>query len=73
MEIYITTIDKNGKQMLGSNNQTLVHDCKSFVKINNRLKWFTQYDKDQAKAIEIYSYTNFYDDKTFKLLKTITL
>lgn len=66
---YIIIAHKENKELLGSQNSTLVHNCKSMVKVNNALKAFKP-SKD-TDEIKIYSYSNLYDEKTYKLYKVI--
>ena len=66
---YIIIAHKKNKELLGTQNSTLVHNCKSMVKVNNALKAFNP-SKD-TDEIKVYSYSNLYDEKTYKLIKTI--
>ena len=66
---YIIIALKEKKELLGTQNSTLVHNCKSMVKVNNALKAFNP-SKD-TDEIKVYSYSNLYDEKTYKLIKTI--
>lgn len=66
---YIIIAHKDGKELLGSDNSTLVHNCKSLVKVKNALSRFNP--SKETDEIKIYSYTNLYDDKTYKLYKAI--
>jgi hypothetical protein len=61
----------NGKQeLLGTQNATLVHDCKSYVKVKNALNRFKP--ESRATQIKVFSYSNLYDEKTYKLIQTIS-
>ncbi len=71
MNYYIVAVDKDNKELLGTQNQTLVYEAKNMVKVNNALKSFNP-DK-RADKVRVYSYTNLYDDKTHKLVRTINL
>ena len=64
---YIIIAHKENKELLGTQNSTLVNDCKSLVKVKNALKRFNP-QKDTDK-IKIFSYSNLYDEKTYKLYK----
>ena len=69
MNYFIVAVDNNGREFLGSQNATIVRDAKSMVKVNNALKYFNP--TKETKQIKVYSYINFYDEKTFKLVRTI--
>ena len=69
MNYYIVAVDNNGKEFLGSQNATIVREAKSMVKVNNALKSFNP--TKETKQVKVYSYTNFYDNSTFRLIKTI--
>ena len=69
MNYFIVEVDNNGREFLGSQNATIVRDAKSMVKVNNALKYFNP--TKETKQIKVYSYINFYDEKTFKLVRTI--
>ena len=69
MNYYIVAVDNNGKEFLGSQNATIVREVKSMVKVNNALKSFNP--TKETKQVKVYSYTNFYDNSTFRLIKTI--
>jgi len=66
---YIIIAHKENKELLGTQNSTLVHNCKSMVKVNNALSRFNP--AKETDEIKIYSYTNLYDEKSYKLVKTI--
>ena len=66
---YIIIAHKENKELLRTQNSTLVHNCKSMVKVNNALKAFNP-SKD-TDEIKVYSYSNLYDEKSYKLVKTI--
>ena len=66
---YIIIAHKENKELLGTQNSTLVHNCKSMVKVNNALKAFKP-SKD-TDEIKIYSYSNLYDEKSYKLYKSV--
>ena len=66
---YIIIAHKENKELLGTQNSTLVHNCKSMVKVNNALSRFNP--EKETDEIKIYSYTNLYDEKSYKLVKTI--
>jgi hypothetical protein len=68
---YIIIALKDNKELLGTDNATLVHNCKSMVKVNNALKSFNP--SKQADKIKVYSYSNLYDEKTYKLYKEILI
>ena len=68
---YLITAYRENKNLLGSDSSRIVRDAKTMVKVNNALKWFKPFQKHDE--IRIYSYTNFYDDKTFKLIRTIKI
>lgn len=70
MDYYITAVNNNSG-LLGSANQTIVRDAKTFRKVQNALNSFNP-DRQHDK-IEVYTFTSFYDEKTFKLIKTITI
>jgi phage terminase large subunit-like protein len=53
-----------GKEKLGSDGKAIIRDLKTLKGVVNRL------EKYGWKEYRIYSFTNFYDDKTFQLLKT---
>lgn len=63
---YIIQAYENNKGLLGTENQTLVTNCKSLVKVKNALKYFNP--SKFADEIRVHSYTNLYDEKTFKLI-----
>ena len=69
MNYYIVATDKNGREFLGTQNATIVRGAKSMVKVNNAFKCFNP--TKETKQIKVYSYTNLYDEKTFKLVRTI--
>ena len=71
MDYIITAIDKDNKELLGTQNNTLVHNAKNNVKVNNALKSFNP--SKLAVKVTVSSYTNLYDDKTIKLVRTIQL
>lgn len=66
---YIIIAHKENRELLGTQNSTLVYNCKSMVKVTNALKAFNP-SKD-TDEIKIYSYCNLYDEKSYKLIKTI--
>ncbi len=68
---YIIIAYKNNSELLGSNNTTIVRSAKSMVKVNNALKSFNP--SKNTDEIRIYSYTNIYNDETYKLVKTISI
>jgi hypothetical protein len=69
MNYFIVAIDSNEREFLGTQNATIVRDAKNMVKVNNALKCFNP--TKETKQIKVYSYTNLYDEKTFKLVRTI--
>mgnify|MGYP003617503219 CR=1 FL=1 len=69
MNYFIVAVDNNGREFLGTQNATIVRDAKSMVKVNNALKYFKP--TKETKQIKVYSYINLYDEKTFKLVRTI--
>ena len=69
MNYFIVAVDNNGREFLGTQNATIVRDAKSMVKVNNALKYFNP--TKETKQIKVYSYINFYDERTFKLVRTI--
>ena len=66
---YIIIAHKENKELLGTQNSTLVHNCKSMVKVNNALKAFNP--SKYTDEIKVYSYSNLYNEKSYKLIKTI--
>jgi len=68
MDFYIVSIIDN-KQQLGTENQRIIRNAKNMTKVNNALKYFKPFRKPEK--IEVYSFTNFYNESTFKLIKTI--
>ena len=70
MEYYIEAQSK-GKPLMGTQNGTIIHDAKSMVKLNNALKSFNP--EKRADEIKVFSFTNFYNTDTFKLIQTIKL
>jgi hypothetical protein len=66
---YLIVSVINGQEQLGSDSNTIVRDAKNMVKVNNAIKSFNPMRKPDN--IRVYSWTNFYDPKTFKLIKTI--
>jgi len=71
MNYIIETYDNENRQLLGSENSAIVRDAKTMVKVNNRLKWFNPCNR--AIKIKISSFTNIYDEKTYKEVKTINI
>lgn len=63
---YLIQAYENNNGLLGTDNQTLVKDCKSFVKVKNALKYFNP--SKYTTEIRVYSYTNLYNESTFKLI-----
>ena len=70
MEYFIQNYKEN-KELLGTENTTFVHDAKNMVKVNNGL--LRHKPSMQTDEIRIYSYTNLYNEKTHKLIKTIRI
>jgi hypothetical protein len=69
MDYFIVAVDSKGREFLGTQNAKIVKDAKSMVKVNNALKCFNP--TKETKQIKVYSYTNLYNEKTFKLVRTI--
>jgi hypothetical protein len=67
---YIIQAYQNNRQLLGTSNASLVKDVKSMVKIDNALKRFNP-DKE-ADCIKVFSYTNLYNESTYRLVKTVS-
>ena len=65
--LIVSVIDN--KEQLGSDSQSIVKDAKNTVKLNNALKYFNPLRKPDE--IRVYSFTNIYDEKTYRLIKTI--
>lgn len=70
MECIIIAYENN-RELLGSNNATIVRGAKNMVKVNNALKSFNP--SKNTDEIRIYSYTNIYNDETYNLIKTISI
>lgn len=69
MNYYIQAYTGKDQGLIGTQNQALVKDAKTQVKVNNRLKWFNP-DPD-TKQVKVFSYTNLYNESTYKLIRTI--
>lgn len=54
---------------VGSSNQLLINDLKTIRGIGNRYKLWIKHHKEQGKSVELYTYTNVYDDSTFRSVK----
>ena len=68
---YLIQAYQNDKQLLGTSNASLVHNAKSIVKVNNTLKRFNP-DK-VTTCIKVFSYTNLYNESSYKLVKTVSV
>lgn len=69
MNYYIQAIDNEGNGLIGTQNQAIVRDAKSWRKVQNRLNSFNP-DK-RTKQVKVYTYTNLYNESTHKLVRTI--
>lgn len=71
MNCYVKFIDAKGNGRLGSEWQRLITDLKTVGGVKNRvLKGVKPHGATKA---EIYSYTNVYDEKTYRLVDTVVL
>lgn len=68
---YFIEAYKEGRPILGSDGAAIVREAKSMIKVNNRLKCFKP--MKEHDEIKIFSFTNLYDEKTHKLIKTIKI
>lgn len=71
MNYIFETYDADGSQLIGSENSAIVRDAKTMVKVNNRLKWFSPCKR--AVKIKISSFSNIYDEKTYREVRIITI
>lgn len=68
MNYFIQAFASN-EGLLGTQNQAILRDCKTTVKLNNRLKWFNP--ESRYTEIKVFSFTNVYNENTYKLIRTI--
>jgi hypothetical protein len=68
---YLIQAYQGDNELLGSENASLVHNAKTMVKVNNALLSFRP--QKTTTQIKVFSYTNLYNDKTYRHIKTVTL
>jgi hypothetical protein len=68
---YFIRAYRGEQEILGSLDSAIVRDAKTFRKVQNRLDWFKP--SKGATQIKVFTFTNFYREETFKLVKTINL
>ena len=67
---YYLCAKKNGTVRCGTSDQLLINDLKTVRGIGNRYSVWINNHKEAGKQVELYTYTNVYDDSTFHLVKT---
>lgn len=66
---YYLCAKSDGNFPVGSSNQILINDLKTVRGIGNRYNLWIKHHKEAGKKVELYTYTNVYDDTTFRLIK----
>lgn len=69
---YLIQTHTDGRATLGTQNQAIVRDAKSMIKVNNRLKSFNPHGNYDEIKIYAYNEADRYKDEAYKLVRTIT-